>query len=464
MPLAHQASVSLGVLYDQLQRMRNAPQTGDEALAPELEVALIEALLILGPMLRILPGGRRRDARIREFLRPEDLSASVSLNLAAKAQDYLNREDQALLDGLARDAGRQGPQGEKANGRFVASMRNMLLPCAVSLLLSGYANESPLVKRISLFFVKVEEEIGTIASGMAPDVGAAIQHAVDLLAKQTDTGSLPQTSPPPRFPSLEPLARWREPIPGLPEEAWPDMITLPAGKFLMGAPEGEEGSEDTERPQRWVTVRHPFALGRTTVTFAMWDAAVAAGFKPPPGAETPDDEGWGRGDQPVIYVNWHDAQAYCAWLNQSLGLRPGTYRLPSEAEWEWACRAGTTTPFSFGETILSDQANFNVYLYWEGKESVYRGRRVPVGSLPANPWGLYEMHGNVWEWVEDIYGLYPSVATDSSPRVDGDESKRVLRGGCWKVYPRLLRSANRNWDLPGARDNFITFRVARTLG
>ncbi|MCA3271413.1 MAG: formylglycine-generating enzyme family protein [Roseomonas sp.] len=266
-------------------------------------------------------------------------------------------------------------------------------------------------------------------------------------------------------PPLEPLARWREPIPGLPEEAWPDMITLPAGKFLMGAPKKEKGSRDKERPQRWVTVRRPFALGRTAVTFAMWDAAVAASFKPPPGAEAPRDERWGRGDRPVINVNWHDAQAYCAWLNQSLGLRRGTYRLASEAEWEWACRAGKTEPFSFGKTISIGQANYDgTEIYGKGKQGVYRERTVPVGSLPANPWGLHEMHGNVWEWVEDTYGPYPAVATDSRPQVDGDQSKRVLRGGSWLSNPRNLRSANRNWDFPDSRNYSFGFRVARTLG
>jgi formylglycine-generating enzyme required for sulfatase activity len=233
----------------------------------------------------------------------------------------------------------------------------------------------------------------------------------------------------------------------------------------MGAPEGEEGSTDDERPQRWVTVRRPFALGRTAVTFAMWDAAVAADFKPPPGAEAPNDEGWGRDDRPVIKVNWHDAQAYCAWLNQSLGLRPGTYHLPSEAEFEYACRAGTTTPFSFGETISTDQANYDGKdIDGKGKRGVYRERSVPVGSLPANPWGLHEMHGNVWEWVEDTFNRYPSVPTDSSPRVAGDESRRVLRGGSWLVNPRNLRSANRNGIQPDDRDYLVGFRVARTLG
>jgi formylglycine-generating enzyme required for sulfatase activity len=167
----------------------------------------------------------------------------------------------------------------------------------------------------------------------------------------------------------------------------------------------------------------------------------------------------------VINVNWNDAQAYCAWLNQSLGLRPGTYRLPSEAEFEYACRAGTTTPFSFGETISTKQANYNGRsIDGRGKRGVYRRRSVPVGSLPANPWGLHEMHGNVWEWVEDTYGPYPEVQTDSSPRVDGDESNRVLRGGSWFSLPRNLRSANRYGDRPDSRNDIIGFRVARTLG
>jgi formylglycine-generating enzyme required for sulfatase activity len=271
-------------------------------------------------------------------------------------------------------------------------------------------------------------------------------------------------------PPLKPLPRWREPIPGLPEEAWPEMITLPAGEFLMGAPEGEGGSEDRERPQRRVTVPRPFALGRTAVTFAMWDAAMAAGFVPPSG-KPPEDAGWGRDDRPVINVSWHDAQAYCRWLNQRLGLRSGPYRLPSEAEWEYACRAGTTTPFSFGKTISTEQANYNLgntYLRLKRGEllglTVYRGLTVPVGSLPANPWGLHEMHGNVWEWVEDAEGPYPAQATDASPLVNADSFSRVLRGGSWNFNPQFLRSAMRNGHLPHFWFNDIGFRVARTFG
>jgi formylglycine-generating enzyme required for sulfatase activity len=266
-------------------------------------------------------------------------------------------------------------------------------------------------------------------------------------------------------PLLEPLARWREPIPGLPEEAWPDMITLPAGEFVMGAPEGKEGSKDDERPQRDVTVPRPFALGRTAVTFAMWDAAMAAGFVPHSGTEPPKDEGWGRDDRPVINVSWHDARAYCDWLNYRLRLGPGIYRLPSEAEWEYACRAGTTTPFSFGETVSTEQANFDGRgIYGRGQKGEYRGRTVPVGSLSANPWGLCEMHGNVRDWVEDCYGPYPERPTDASFVAYFPDYLCVARGGSWINHPLNLRSADRFRNQPVSRVNNIGFRVARTLG
>jgi formylglycine-generating enzyme required for sulfatase activity len=275
--------------------------------------------------------------------------------------------------------------------------------------------------------------------------------------------NIPEEQSKPFRPPLQPLTRWREPIPGLPEEAWPDMITLPAGEFLMGAPNAEEGSATNERPQRRVTVPRPFALGRTAVTFAMWDAAMASGFVPPSGTEPPTDEGWGRDDRPVINVSWDDAQAYCRWLNQRLGLPSGTYRLPSEAEWEYACRAGTTTPFSFGEKIALEQANFAGTSPGRGGKD--RGRTVPVGSLPANAWGLHEMHGNVWEWVEDAYGPYPARATDVSPLVHADIGSRVLRGGSWVSLAQFLRSANRNRSRPDNRKYLgLGFRVAKTLG
>ncbi|MCA3388809.1 MAG: formylglycine-generating enzyme family protein [Roseomonas sp.] len=295
-----------------------------------------------------------------------------------------------------------------------------------------------------------------------------VRYERELSQQAQDTVSEDHSKP--FRPPLEPLARWREPIPGLPEEAWPDMITLPTGEFLMGAPNGEEGSATIERPQRHVTVPRPFALGRTAVTFAMWDAAMAAGFVPPSG-KPPEDAGWGRDDRPVINVSWDDAQAYCRWLNQRLGLPSGTYRLPSEAEWEYACRAGTTTPFSFGKTISTEEANYdggNTYVRVKRGEylglNVYRGRTVPVGSLPANPWGLHEMHGNVLEWVEDAYGPYPAQATDASPLKQADDTERVLRGGSCFIETLGVRSATRFTDAAGTVFFIYGFRVARRLG
>lgn len=208
----------------------------------------------------------------------------------------------------------------------------------------------------------------------------------------------PEPPPPGPWPPRTPFSVWRDRSPDLSEAALPEMVTLPAGDFLMGAPAEEAESRDNECPQRRVRVPS-FALGRCGMTFAQWDAACDAGA----GLRWPGDRGWGRGDRPVINVSWHDAQAYCTWLNGRLGLK-GAYRLPTEAEWEYACRAGTVTPFSFGATISTDQANYNGnHIYGAGHKGIYRWRTVPVGSLPGNAWGLHEMHGNVWEWVEDAY-------------------------------------------------------------
>jgi formylglycine-generating enzyme required for sulfatase activity len=216
---------------------------------------------------------------------------------------------------------------------------------------------------------------------------------------------------------------------------YPELVALPAGDFLMGSPEDEEGCSDDESPQHRVTIGYRFALGRYPVTYDEYDHFCTAAKRKKPG-----DEGWGRGRRPVINVSWLDAQAYVEWLAKETS-KP--YRLPSEAEWEYACRAGTTTPFSYGETIITDQANYDShYTYGKGAEGVYRWRRTTeVGSFAANPWGLYDMHGNVWEWVEDVWhGNYEGAPADGSPwtNVLGKESSshRVLRGGSWEDDPR----------------------------
>ena len=259
---------------------------------------------------------------------------------------------------------------------------------------------------------------------------------------------------------------WRDAIPGLSESASPEMVTIPPGKFLMGSPKTEERWKEydgREEPQPEVRIDYAFAFGKHAVTFAEWDAAIAAGAK----LEKPSDQGWGRDRRPVINVNWNDAKAYIAWLNSKLGLegRADAYRLPSEAEWEYACRAGTTTPFSFGATISTAQANYDGnYTYGAGKKGEYRQKTTPVGSFPANSFGLHDMHGNVREWCEDVWNAnYSGVPTDGSPWLIGDASSRVLRGGSWSDYPQDLRSADRGRDFPTSRSYDSGFRVARTL-
>ena len=239
----------------------------------------------------------------------------------------------------------------------------------------------------------------------------------------------------------------------------PKMVVVPQGTFTMGSPASEEGSGDWERPQHQVTISNPFAVGKFEVTFREWDACVSEGGC----SHRPDDNGWGRGSRPVINVIWDDAQQYVSWLSRKTGK---LYRLLSESEWEYVARAGTTGPFHFGSTISTDQANYRGnYTYGGGSKGVYRGKTVAVGSFPANSFGLHDVHGNVWEWVEDCsHDNYQGAPSDGSAWVTGgDCDKRVLRGGSWNNSPWFLRSAGRNWIVAGYRYISDGFRVARTL-
>jgi len=243
-------------------------------------------------------------------------------------------------------------------------------------------------------------------------------------------------------------------------EACPEMVVVPAGSFTMGSPENEQGRVAHEDPQHRVTIARPFAAGKYEVTFDQWDACVNSGGC---NGHRPNDRVWGgRGNRPVIDVSWSDAKAYVEWLSRRSGKR---YRLLTEAEWEYAARAGTTTPFHFGSTIGTDQANYDGrYAYGAGRQGEYRGRTVPVGSFPANAFGLHDVHGNVWEWVEDCWhDSYSGAPVDGSAWTSGgDCSYRVLRGGSWYSNPWVLRAAVRSWNGSGFRLDYSGFRVART--
>ena len=226
----------------------------------------------------------------------------------------------------------------------------------------------------------------------------------------------------------------------------PEMVVVPAGIFMMGSPPDEEGRDDDEAPHR-VTVAGPFAVGKFEVTFAEWDACAAAGGC----KHQPGDQGWGRGKRPVINVSWDDiTKEYLPWLSHKTGK---VYRLLTEAEWEFAARSGTTTPYATGRTIKKSQAHF------ESDKGT-----ITVGAFPPNGFGLHDMHGNVWEWVHDCWnGDYRSAPSDGSAWTAGDCGLRILRGGSWSGNARSLRAANRGGNTLGDRDLDTGFRVARTL-
>jgi len=254
----------------------------------------------------------------------------------------------------------------------------------------------------------------------------------------------------------------------------PELVVLRAGRFQMGSPEHERkiamlaGAQKNwlarETPQHWVGIARPFALGRYPVTVGEWRAFVEATLWQPDGDVNWAAPGFAQSDMhPVVGVSWLDAQRYLAWLSESTGQR---YRLPSEAEWEYACRAGTKTAFSFGDSIHTGLANYDGnFTYNGGARGEYRRGTTPVTQFAPNPWGLHDMHGNVWEWVQDaMHESYEGAPLDGSAwEGGGDRARRILRGGSWLYNPRYLRSALRNGFSAVMSNDIVGFRVVREL-
>ena len=235
------------------------------------------------------------------------------------------------------------------------------------------------------------------------------------------------------------------------------MIPIPAGRFQMGSPPEEEGRDADEGPQHEVTLE-AFWLGQTPITQAQW--RVVASWPKVERELARDPSRFKGDDRPVEQVSWHDAMEFCRRLSQRLGR---TFTLPSEAQWEYACRAGTTTPFALGETISPELANYDGSVaFANGPTGLNRGETTPVGSFPANAWGFHDMHGNVFEWCLDHWhDSYTGAPADGSAWLSnaGEYSLRLLRGGSWSNFPRYCRSAYRNNDRPVIRSNGIGFRV-----
>ena len=235
-------------------------------------------------------------------------------------------------------------------------------------------------------------------------------------------------------------------------EGAPELVVLPSGEFWMGSPESEKEHIGDESPRHQVRIDYELAIGKFPVTFDDWDACFAAG-----GTQyRPADQGWGRGKRPVINVSWNDAQDYLRWLSEKTGQR---YRLLSEAEWEYAARAEQgERRYPWGDDL--DSSQLGAHAWYNGNSG---GRPQVVGQKRPNAFGLEDLHGNIHEWVEDIYlGSYDATPDNGNPQTDGGLS-RVLRGGSWQDTPRYLRSASRYRFPPDHRCYIAGFRVARVI-
>jgi formylglycine-generating enzyme required for sulfatase activity len=243
----------------------------------------------------------------------------------------------------------------------------------------------------------------------------------------------------------------------------PQMMVVPAGPFMMGSPTDEPSYNYTESPQHLVTFAQPFAVGRFSVTVDQWylcvDAGACSDWRPSP-PQVYGVAAFGRGSMPAINMSWNDAKAYVAWLSRVTGKR---YRLPTEAEREYVTRAGTTTAFWWGSSLTTLQANFDgTQPYNGGAPGESRMKTVPVETFTPNPWGLYQVHGNVYDLVEDcLHDTYDGAPADGSAWATPNCTQHVMRGGSWESAGNFLRSASRQGDGPWSPAQGI--RVARTL-
>ncbi len=221
-------------------------------------------------------------------------------------------------------------------------------------------------------------------------------------------------------------------------------VDIPAGTFIMGSPSNEVERSDDET-QHQVSL-NAFKMSKYAVTFEQYDIFCDA-----TGSGRPSDEGWGRGKRPVINVDWNNATAFAECMG---------FRLPTEAEWEYACRAGTTTAFNTGNNLTTAQANYNGdYPYSTNAKGKYREKTLPVGSFTPNAWGLYDMHGNIWEWCSDWYGRRYSKRAQTNPKGPLSGSERVCRGGSWLMNAGLCRSAERDSNNPESYSDNLGFRL-----
>lgn len=282
-----------------------------------------------------------------------------------------------------------------------------------------------------------------LSPGKNPVLDAMVRDALALAKSQTEldlASNLPSATP----------SAYTIPWLGL------ELMPIPAGEFLMGSPEEEEHRDYSEldETQHWVTISRPFWMGKYPVTQSQWEAVMG---------DNPSRFKEAGKDAPVENVSWEEAMEFCREVNRREareGRLPQGYEftLPTEAQWEYACRAGTTTVFHFGDSLSSHQANFDGnHPYGDAEEGPFLDTTTPVGKYRPNAWGLYDMHGNVWEWCHDWFGNYPSGSV-TDPAGPNSGTDRVRRGGSWIYDGKYCRSANRGRVTPGFRNLTLGFR------
>jgi formylglycine-generating enzyme required for sulfatase activity len=309
-------------------------------------------------------------------------------------------------------------------------IKSRLFPAFIALFAASFANAA--------------ERAASRASVQKPPAEPPIQMPIQIMP----AGIYPLT--PEREQTLRPKDSFKE------CDACPEMVVVPKGSFIMGTPITEVDRAKGEDPLHRVTFARPFAVGRFTISFDEWDACLADG-----GCDgNKGDDKFGRGRMPAQGISFEAAKSYLAWLSRKVGR---TYRLPSESEREYFTRAGTVTPFWFGNTLSAQNANYSASIpYASGPRGVDSKGPVVVDSYAPNPFGLYQVHGNVWEWTEDCYNkrYTEDTPTDGAPWLEGDCTKRMVRGGTWNWSADKSRAGHRGDSWFGSGNSF---RVVRTL-
>ncbi len=413
------AGAALGAIQDILDK----PARGE----PKLRVGAHVGDVIVTSTEDLLGHGVNVAARLQELAEPG--SALVSQEFRSMARNSPTAAFQARgkqpLDNIEQRV--QTFEILSRKQRTARLLRRLGVWLVLALIAGVLIYFSPILWRFAQGFMQAEQAAPPVQAAVAPPTAPAA--APDEL--EASSGAPPRRPPGSVFADCT---------------GCPEMVVLPGGLFVMGSPATERGRAADEGPTREVSIA-PFAVSRTEITFAQWDSCLAGGGC---NSFSPSDRGWGRGGHPVLGVSWQDAQAYLDWLNtQAGGLR---YRLLSEAEWEYAARAGGRGAYAFGPTLTTQQATF-------------RARATSaVGAHPANAFGLSDMHGNVAEWVEDCYTANYSLAPiDGAPAQAGNCARHVLRGGHFADQPVALRSAARRAERTSVRAPNAGFRVARTL-